>query len=417
MVPWASNDVQKVFQMSSNSGVDWNTAAKVLSRADAKSAKGLVALTQTELELKGTVPLEAEKLSMAAFATSRSLAVETWVSLATTRAGVTDPAVRRAVGVVFSSAAIEGKKSEADRNAFSAVARAMRAGAAGSPAGSIDCWKMLAALEAEVREVVASLTEEDFARASKPARQGYDGAVTVATFEWIAEAAEDALRALPPSPGGATVLPLLLPALREAQAQDEDELLDLEAMVKGGAKALAGGKGFGAAAAKGFAQAALTAVQKLPDFGALIRKGGRFSFPELAGWPLQDESAVVEGAEAVAMFMDLVLRLHASQPAGTVTHVLLPGGFMARTLAFGFPALAPGLTLGSAADPPPANATLLLVAAFHPTPKDAVVAAAVTSAARVVTVAIGRCGRAEDRKEATKALLAATEARALTKAV
>ncbi len=421
MVPWASNDVQKVFQMSNNAGVDWAMAEKILARADAKTARGIVALTQAELALRGAKALKEEALSMASYATSRSLAVEVWVSLATTRAGVTDFATRRAVGLIFSSVTADAKaKSDGpERDAFSVVARALCAGSSG---GSLDFVKVLDALVAEVKAVVASLTDDDFARSAKPARQGYDAGCTNATFEAIAAAPADALAALPtPLPADGALAPLLLPALREASSDDvggdDDPAAAMEALIKSSAKAVVAGKGFGAGAAKGFAKAAAAAAQKLPDFAALLRKGGRFSYPELAGWPDANEDAgVVESGEAAALFLDFLLRLHASLPAGKTVHALLPGAFMARSLTFGCGALTPGLTLGAANVAPPADASVLVWAAFTPAPRDEADAAAVLDAARkagtpVLTVAIGRCGRKEERAEATEALRASAKAR------
>jgi hypothetical protein len=106
---------------------------------------------------------------MPAYAASRSLAVEAWLALAVSRAGVTSPGTRRAVGVVLSSSTTDGWRGT-DRNAFSVVARALTAAKG-------DAAAMAALLEAEVREVVSLLDEDDFARAAKPSRTGYDGGV------------------------------------------------------------------------------------------------------------------------------------------------------------------------------------------------------------------------------------------------
>ncbi len=107
---------------------------------------------------------------MPAYAASRSLAVEVWLALAVSRAGVTAPATRRAVGVVLSSTSTDPWHAGGDRNAFSVLARALAAAGGDAPA-------MAKLLEAEVREVASLLSDDDFARAAKPARTGYDGAV------------------------------------------------------------------------------------------------------------------------------------------------------------------------------------------------------------------------------------------------
>lgn len=107
---------------------------------------------------------------MPAYAASRSLAVEVWLALAVSRAGLTSPATRRAVGVVLSSAMTEAWHGGGDRNAFSVVGRAAAGAGADAPA-------MLKLLEAEVREVAGLLNDEDFARAAKPSKTGYDAGV------------------------------------------------------------------------------------------------------------------------------------------------------------------------------------------------------------------------------------------------
>ena len=168
-MPWADGAVQRVFQLGP-APVDWAAAEKALARVPVKEAKGIIALAKAELALKGPAVMSAEKLSMPAYAASRSLAVEVWLALAVNRAGVVAPATRRALGVVLSSSTTEPWRGGGDRNAFSVVARALVAAAG-------DAAAMAALLEAEVREVVSLLNEEDFARAAKPSRTGYDGAV------------------------------------------------------------------------------------------------------------------------------------------------------------------------------------------------------------------------------------------------
>ena len=165
MVPWASNAAQKLFQLSDKS-VDWNVAAKVL--ASERQPQGIVSLLKAELEVKGVAALQKEGLSMQAYAASRTLAVEVLLEMAANRAGVSSVAARRAMGVVLSASSLVDKKAteeQKDLNSFALVARAFRASGG-------DFRALSAALETELKSIVAALSEDDYKRAAKPAKEG-----------------------------------------------------------------------------------------------------------------------------------------------------------------------------------------------------------------------------------------------------
>jgi len=400
MIPWASTGVQGLFKLSSKP-VDWTLAARLLA-VEAKPL-GVVALARAEVaeDVKGVAALTAEALSIQDYCASRTLAVEVLLGAAVSRCGVFSVADRRALGVAFSASSLmdKGVSAEAkDRNGYAVVARALRAGAAD---GAPDFRAVMEALEAEVRTVLASLSEEDRQRGSKPAPEGYDAGCSDATFSLIGGLAASAVASLPPS--GDAVAPLLLPALRaDASAP--------------AAKAAA------PTASKGFGAAAAAAGPRMPDFGAVLKRQSRFTFPELQGWGgAEAADDLIVSQEAVACLVDLLLKM----PLGRL-HCALPGAFLARSLSLGCAAFTPQVSLGSADAPPPEGvlddpAATLIIAAFLPSTTqmhDAAALLRMPRRCRTVIVPIMRLKRSDEgrRDEALEELQAAGRAMLATTA-
>jgi hypothetical protein len=237
-----------------------------------------------------------------------------------------------------------------------------------------------------------------------------------------------------------------MPALREDASEDasEDDVAAVEALVKGAAAAavaaVSGGgaapakKGFGTAA-KGFGAAAAAAAvgaalasQKLPDFAAMLRKGTRVGFPELAAWSPAAASGgkedQVTASEGVAMLLDFALRAAARAPAAPL-HLWLPGEFMAAAVTLGSGKLGPSVTVGVPGGSTPSGAAPILWAIFDPAAVEADagaatagVAGAKAAGAPIVLVPVGRVKRAAlpDGATAAQEALRARAATRLAKA-
>lgn len=226
-------------------------AARVLS-VD-KKPSGVVSLLKAEL---ASGPEKLGSMTMAVYCASRNLACEVWVAAAANRAGLTSIAVRRAVGVLLSSVTSTGAGPE---NSFDLLARSLAA-----QGGADGLRGTLAAMTAELATLGGNLTEEQMARGSKPSKTGYDVGVTDAILARVASAAEDAVASLPAPLPPACVAAMVIPSLR-AEAEDN------ESFVPAPAAPPAAKKGFGGAAAA----APPSTSQRLPDFGAVLKKGGR----------------------------------------------------------------------------------------------------------------------------------------------
>jgi hypothetical protein len=327
--------------------------------------------------------------------------VEVLLELAANRAGVTAVAARRALGVVVSSNSLNdtsASDAEKAKNAYALVGRSLL------QAGASDFRTLTALLEAELKTIVADLTDEDRARAAKPFKNGYDEGVTDGTFTLLGGLAAAALSRVPQTV--AAVAPLLLPALIDSPEPPN-----------------APSKAAPPPAKKGFGSAAVASqAPRGPDYGSLIRKQSRFEFPELSGWSARPDAAgagdLLTSQSALAVVLDLLLQLPPSQRA----HAVFPGGrFLAQSLSLGCERFTENVTLSGAEELLPADvladpSALLVIVEFSADGVEALLRG--PRSCRLLLLPVARLPRAAEatRAEVEKAAIALHLARLLAAA-
>ena len=329
--------------------INWKVLSDASEKLDGElAANPILGLVRAEVLLRGVDALTAEGRGYKEYVLLRSLGLKAWFTMATSRAGITDPLERSAVGKVL--AAPTGEYNIYKRVFFHA------------PKAADGDWTGFAdGLAEDVKAAAAALTDDD----RNTTKQRYDKGVTAAHFQFIeAQVGAATAAAAAAKPGDAPkVVAVLVPWMDAGAAPTMKKVGDVEGTAavveEEDAAAVAEAKeaegkemefesmfetrgkkkknripGMGAGAAAAAMAAAGLGGGKLPSLDAVLsqlaKNNAEPTFPDVEAWvgPGGGAAAQATSSEAVAVAASLAL----AAPTGAT--IVVPSALFASVLTF-----------------------------------------------------------------------------------